>query len=606
MTSGGRLFDPGPAEVPASGPSSSPAASPEQAAAGRTPVAGTPVRVLPDVSGLEKEFDYVVPDGLAGPLAVGSEVRIELQGRRVNGWITAVAPQPPADVALLPVLAIRSAGPAPEIVDLARWAAHRWYGRVGAVLRTASAPRVVRSLDRPAAPVEPPEPRSDVSLLRHGPADDVLGWIAEAGQRGSALVIVPRVGLARSLAGRLRQRGITARSLPRDWAAAAGRGGVVIGARSAVWASVADLATIVVVDEHDESLQEERHPTWHARDVAIERARRAGIPCWMLSSSPSLEAVTAADHVRTPARARERASWPVVEIVDRRDDEPGKRGLFSSRLVDVFRGEGTALAVLNRKGRAVMLACGACGELALTEDGDRLMVEQNGRLVCPATGETRPMICANCTSTRLKRLRLGVTRAAEELSAMLGETVAELSASSADRDGRAPSRVTVGTEAALHQLLTVDTVAFLDFDQELLAPRYRAAEQAMTLLVRAAQLVGGRDDGGRILVQSRRPDHRVLRAAALADPGRLLHEELEIRKTLGLPPFGALAELRGRGATAFAASLETAHSHLTVMGPRQDDRFLVRAEGAEALADALADTPRPAERVSVLVDPLRA
>ena len=94
--------------------------------------------------------------------------------------------------------------------------------------------------------------------------------------------------------------------------------------------------------------------------------------------------------------------------------------------------------------------------------------------------------------------------------------------------------------------------------------------------------------------------------AALADPGRLLDEELAIRETLRLPPFGALAELRGKGATAFAATLATAHPHLTVMGPRQDDRFLVRADDATALADALADTPRPAERVSVLVDPLRA
>ncbi|MEL7211007.1 MAG: hypothetical protein AAGK32_22710, partial [Actinomycetota bacterium] len=137
----------------------------------------------------------------------------------------------------------------------------------------------------------------------------------EAGERGSTLVIVPRLGHAGSLAGRIRRRGLAARSLPREWAAAAGRGGVVIGARSAVWASVADLATIIVVDEHDEGLQEERHPTWHARDVAIERARRAGIPCWLLSPSPSLEAVRAADHHRHPSRSRERAAWPVVEVV---------------------------------------------------------------------------------------------------------------------------------------------------------------------------------------------------------------------------------------------------------------------------------------------------
>lgn len=597
MTPSGRLFDPGPSRR------ANPTASEPQPAA----VEGTPVRVLPDVSGLDKEFDYIVPTAMAQRVVVGTEVRVELNGRRVNGWITAVNPSSAAGFALRPVLALRSVGPGPEIVELARWAAHRWQGRIGSILKTASAPRVVRSLDRPP-PSPSPAPRSDVSLIRHGPADDVLGWILEAGERGNTLVIVPRVGRAGSLAGRVRQRGLTARSLPRDWAAAAARGGVVIGARSAVWATVADLATIIVIDEHDEGLQEERHPTWHARDVAIERARRAGIPCWLLSPSPSLEALTAADHQRRPSRSRERAAWPVVEIIDRRDDEPGRQGLFSSRLVEAVREAGTVLAVLNRKGRAVMLACGACGELALTEDGDRLMVERDGHLVCLATGETRPLICARCTSTRLKRLRLGVTRAAEELAAMLAEPVAELSAESSETDSAARgARVTVGTEAALHQLLHVDTVAFLDFDQELLAPRYRAAEQAMTLLVRAARLVGGRDDGGRVLVQSRTPQHRVLLAAVLADPGRLLDEEAAIRRAMGFPPFGALAELSGAGAPALAAALAAdADAELTVLGPRSDDRYLVRAADPDILADALARTPRPGERVRIAVDPLRA
>ncbi|MEM8923653.1 MAG: hypothetical protein AAGD35_09110 [Actinomycetota bacterium] len=595
MSDTGRLFDPGPAPGAVD--------APDTLQSTTVPVDGTVVRVLPDVSGLDKEFDYVVPHAMSGPVEVGTEVRVELNGRRVNGWIVAVDPPDAMAGPVQPVLAIRSVGPGPEVVELARWAAHRWQGRVGAILKTASPPRVIRSLQRPSFR-PPPVPRSDVSVIRHGPGDDVLGWLAEAAERGSALVVVPSLQQARSLAGRLRRRNIAARVHPDDWAAAAGRGGVVIGARSAVWATVADLATIIVVDEHDEAHQNYQHPTWHARDVAVERARRAGIGCWLLSPAPTLEALAVADHQRSPARARERAAWPVVEVIDRRDDEPGRRGLFSSRLVEVLRSTGPALAVLNRKGRAVMLACGACGEPALTLDGERMMTERDGRLACVATGEERPLVCTRCGSTKLKRLRLGVTRAAEELSALLGESVDELSADHRPDDTAGHSRVVVGTEAALHQLPRARTVAFLDFDQELLAPRYRAAEQAMVLLVRAAQLVGGRDGGGHILVQTRAPGHRVLDAAVLADPGRLADGEREIRRAMGFPPFGALAELSGAGAAELAAALETA-GH-TVLGPRDDERYLLRADDGDALADALADAPRPAGRVRVAVDPLRA
>jgi primosomal protein N' (replication factor Y) len=442
-----------------------------------------------------------------------------------------------------------------------------------------------------------------VVVARLGPNADVLPWLLAAGSRGSAVVVVPRLAVARHLAGRLRQRGVPARLYPNDWAAAAGRGGVVLGARSAVWARVADLGSVVVVDEHDEALQEERNPTWHARDVAIERASRAGVPCVLLSPCPSLAALSVADRQLAPVRDEERASWPLVEVVDRRDEEPGRGGLFSARVAELVRGTGTVLAVLNRKGRAIMLACGTCGELVRTEDGEQLMVERDGELVSPATGETRPLVCAACGGTALRRLRLGVTRAAEELAALAGEPVGELTG--AARGDRPPdSRVMVGTEAALHQLRAVDAVAFLDFDQELLAPRYRAAEQAMALLVLAARLVGPRG-GGRVVVQTRSPGHRVLQAALRADPGRFVAAEQELRQAMSYPPFAALAEISGAGAAQLAGALG-ARPPISVLGPRHDGRYLVRAPSPAVLADELSSAPRPEGRVRVAVDPPRA
>ena len=88
-------------------------------------------------------------------------------------------------------------------------------------------------------------------------------------------------------------------------------GATVVGTRAAAWAPVGNLAAIVVLDEHDEAHQQEQAPTWHARDVAIERARRAGVPCLLTSPCPTQEALSWG-RLLQPPRVRERAGWPTV------------------------------------------------------------------------------------------------------------------------------------------------------------------------------------------------------------------------------------------------------------------------------------------------------
>jgi len=142
---------------------------------------------------------------------------------------------------------------------------------------------------------------------------------------------------------------------------------------------------------------------------------------------------------------------------------------------------------------------------------------------------------------------------------------------------------------------------FLDVDQHLLAPRDGAGEEALALLARASRLVGGRQSGGRILVQTRIPDHEVLRAAVHADPFLLAGPERELRQGLALPPFGALALLRGPGSADYATALRS-NDELSVSSS-EPERWLVRAADHPILCDALASTPRPAGRLRVEVDP---
>jgi primosomal protein N' (replication factor Y) len=364
---------------------------------------------------------------------------------------------------------------------------------------------------------------------------------------------------------------------------------------------VAALGAVLVLDEHDEVYKEERVPAWHARDVAIERARREGVPVVLASPVPTLDALLHGEPF-TVSRGEERAAWPIVDVIDMKRELPGTQ--LSAKLVPLLRGthELPIVCVLNRTGRARLLACQACGELVRCER-HRVPLTQNdaGLFECPHGDELRPAVCAHCGSTSFRNLRQGVARVREELEALAGKPVVEVTGAHVLRDHHAD--VYVGTEAVLHQVERARAVVFLDFDQELLAPRYRAAEQAMTLAVRAARLVGSRDAGGRVLVQTRLPRHEVLDALTRADPGRFSHAEAERRRTLDLPPYRAQAVVSGSAAAEFIERLGQPRG-VAVLGP-SNGQWLVTAATHDVLCDALAAVERPGGRVRVDVDPLR-
>jgi primosomal protein N' (replication factor Y) len=570
-------------------------------------------RVLPDVGAIDRVFDYSIPPEMADGIAVGTMVRVSLHGRRVGGWIVELTDEPATDKVLQPIAKVRGMGPSATLVDLSAWAAWRWAGPRATFLGTASPATAVRGL--PPPPERIPDSAAPVAddlaaeafagtrtLLRLPPARDPFPVVFEAARRGPSLVLAPSVAQAAHIAIRLRRGGFPVALHPRDWALAATGACTVVGARAAAWAPLADPAAVVVIDEHDETYQEERAPTWNARDVAVERARRAGVPCVLVSPCPSLEAEAEAP-LLAPSRSEERAGWPALEVIDRRKEAPGL-GLFSERLVALAREAERVVCVLNRKGRARLLACTACGELARCEVCEGA-VEQlsDGTLRCRRCGHERPSVCTNCGATTFRVLRVGVSKARDDLERLAGRPVAEVTADSSGPLDAEQAPVLVGTEAVLHRVSRADVVAFLDFDQELLAPRYRAGEEALALLVRGARLVGGRRDGGRLLVQTRMPNHEVLDAAVHADPGRFALVESARRAALRFPPEAALAEISGEAGARFAADL--AGDGVEVLGPSSAGRWLARASGHRELCDRLATAVRPAGRLRIAVDPVR-
>jgi primosomal protein N' (replication factor Y) len=630
------------------------------------------VRVVPDVAGIAREFDYLVPAALAPGVRVGTSVRIDLGRRRVSGWVVADGIEPPSGVRLRPITAVRGWGPPASVVALARWAAWRWAGPLPLLLRTASAPSLVRSLP------DPPSPRSlavdaagggldgatgsplpgdhavwgetaalasdalsgGTAVVRLAPTHDPFAIVEAAaarmgqggdrdGSRAGVLVLVPSRHAAEETAARLRRSRRPVALLPEQWGVARAGAVVAVGTRSAALAPLSSVAAVVVLDAHDQSYHEERAPTWAAWEVAAERARRDGAPCVLVSPCPTLD-LLAAGRLVVGSRRHERSGWPSVEVVDRRQDDP-RSGLYSPRLVELVRwaaaGDGRrVLCVLNRTGRVRLLACAACGELARCERCGaaverRAAGERPGEqtvLWCRRCDSERPEVCTRCGSTRMRALRVGVSRVREELEALAGTAVAEVSAQSAedvDEAALGDYSVVVGTEAVLHRRLVADGVAFLDFDAELLAPRLRAGEQALALLARAAAALrspgvdqagpGSERAPGRLLVQTRQPQHPAVVAALRADPAILAASEAALRAELRLPPVTALAVVSGPAAGDYGRELLAAAPSGTDVRELAGGAWSVLAPDHDTLADVLAAVPRPSGRLRVEVDPVR-
>jgi len=359
-----------------------------------------------------------------------------------------------------------------------------------------------------------------------------------------------------------------------------------------------------VLDEADEALEDERAPTWNARDVALERARRAGAAVRIVTPAPTVDAVVAVDVVQVQG-----VRWPPLQVVDQRDEEPG-HGLLSAALADALRhtvGHGRrAVCVLNRRGRARLLSCRTCTELARCEVCGATVEQRDDGFACARCGTTRPVVCLHCHGSTFRAVRPGIARVRDDLAALLPRT--EVAAVDAAVTVVPEVPVLVGTEAVLHRAIdSVDLVAYLELDQELLAPRARAAEQALWLLVRGARLLA---DGGRILVQTRLPEHEVIEAARRGDPMLVVDAERARRSALAFPPFGGVAELSGSPEAVAAACAAVTADGVTVLGPVDDGgRALLRAASTVVLCDALAgsgvDVARSRGRLRIDVDPRR-
>ena len=482
----------------------------------------------------------------------------------------------------------------------------------------------------------------------------------------SAIVLVPEIALTPQLVARFRARlgdqiavmhsALADHERQRMWRGLrSGELKIAVGARSALFAPVADLGLICVDEEHDGSFKQEEGVRYHARDMALLRAHRAGAVCVLGSATPSLSSVALVRegrllHLRLPARARASATLPSVEVVDLRRVGSGIAGEkllslpLTRALEDVLAKKQQAILFLNRRGFAPSLICDSCGHVAECPHCSVSLTLHRARreqLVCHYCDYAVrvPERCEKCNAVELGEEGAGT----ERIESLLAQHFPTARIARLDRDVAAGAKsekvltrmregeidVLVGTQMVTkgHDLPNVTLVGVLNADAALSMPDFRAAERSFHLLVQVAGRAGRADIKGKVLIQTRSPDHPAVAFAASHDVGGFVEQEMVLRQELNYPPFSRLAlvrieaveEARAQAAAERLARLARKEgAGAEVLGPapapllrlrnRYRYRFLVRSNDRAALRTALLAVARaPSDRqvrVAIDVDPV--
>jgi primosomal protein N' (replication factor Y) len=361
---------------------------------------------------------------------------------------------------------------------------------------------------------------------------------------------------------------------------AAGQVQVVVGARSAVFAPCRNLGLIVIDEEHESTFKQESTPRYHARDVAVMRAKLENIPILMGSATPALESWANAERLqytllRLPNRVEDRP-MPRVVLVDMKH-EPRTGGRFSSISPTLERGMREALStggqvmlLLNRRGFSTHVHCPACGYVAACPNCDLSLTfhRQRNSLLCHYCGHEQPPYrdCPNCQQPTILYQGLGTEKLQEEIDRKFPDKVVQRMDSDtmsrpgshqrvldAFRDGRI--HILMGTQMIAKGLdfPNVTLVGVVNADVGLHLPDFRAAERTFQLLAQVAGRTGRGDSGGKVMIQTYAPEHPSIHLAATHDYLKFAELELTHRKEHQYPPYQRLVRLIVRSLNEVAA-----------------------------------------------------
>jgi primosomal protein N' (replication factor Y) (superfamily II helicase) len=437
--------------------------------------------------------------------------------------------------------------------------------------------------------------------------------VLDAGR--SSILLVPEIGLTPAVAADLHQvfgdevailhSGLSAAERAEQWhRIRRGEARVVAGTRSAVFAPVSDLALIIVDEEQDSSYKQEETPRYHARDVAVMRAKMAGAVVVLGSATPSLESYYNAKKnkyalVELPDRVEMRP-LPEVEIVDMRQEfqETGQEQVISRKLAEEIRErlekKEQVMVLLNRRGYSPVVLCRACGKTLQCKNCAVSMThhKRERKMECHYCGhiERIPDKCAHCGSEYVYFVGTG----SEKLEELLHGMFPQARIGRLDRDtvrGREDFEhalnalnegaldMLVGTQmiAKGHDIHGVTLVGVIGADMALGLPDFRAAERTFQLLTQVAGRAGRGQSPGKVVLQTYFQDHYAVQFAARHDFAGFYEKELQFRAWMHYPPYSAIANVLIRSekldeALTWAGELgrwfeKTKHEGIRVLGP---------------------------------------
>ena len=553
-------------------------------------------------------FDYWIPDGLQ--VAQGDVVRVRLAGRLQCGVVTGIESTSDFLDRVQPIESLAGVARLPaEIMELAEFAGAYYQAPPGMAFALVTPPLVrARASNReamaaspataelrPRHALNPPQRaavdaivaahRSFAPMLLHGitgsgKTDVYLAAAAHFVAQGEqVLILVPEINLtpqfeqhvAAALPGiataTLHSR-LAAGARRKHWDAAAnGTARIVLSTRLGVFAPLPQLALIVVDEEHDDSYKQQDGVRYHARDLAVWRARKRSVPIVLGSATPSLEtwARAKASRYRTlalPQRAGTRAKLPEIRFAPVRGQETRdglSRELRDALAARLAAGE-QSLLFINRRGFAPSLKCAACAwESECPRCSARLVVHRAPeRLRCHHCGhvERPPRACPECGNVDLLPVGFGTQRLEQTIRALyptarvarVDRDTTRAKDAFADVRQRVEDReldILVGTQmlAKGHDFPRLTLVGVLGADNALYSADFRATERLAALLMQVAGRAGRAELPGTVIVQTDFPDHPVYRALATHDYDRFADELLRERDAAQLPPASHVALL---------------------------------------------------------------
>jgi len=441
----------------------------------------------------------------------------------------------------------------------------------------------------------------------------------------NALLLVPEIALTPAVAGQFFHRfgdqvailhsAFTDSERAGQWRRIReGQARVVVGTRSGVFAPVQNLGLIVVDEEHDASYKQQETPRYHARDVALVRAKDAGAVVVLGSATPSIETRWNADcgkylRLELPERIAQRP-LPQVHVVDMRTEflETKKQATFSRKLLEEMaqrlEQREQIMLLLNRRGFSSFMICRACGERLQCANCSVVLTHhrRDRRMLCHYCGyaEKIPSQCPQCGSEYIQFLGVGSERVEDELRQHFpGAHIARLDRDTATGKGsfehilhrfrNGEIDILVGTQmiAKGHDVPNVTLVGVVLADIGLSMPDFRAAERSFQLLTQAAGRAGRGMTPGRVVIQTLNPDHYAIRFAAQQDYEGFYAKESTFRKWLRYPPFAACANVLVRApkqedalrmATQLGYELTPPPEGLRVIGPAEAPVARLRSE----------------------------